>query len=160
MKKTLYSIIAVILIIMTVSCQKEREPEVIRQIEYIEDPSGRLEMITSYYTVHPEQWMSASDVSYLFAPFENSDITKKTIEDGCVLVYLIDSEDRDNPLPYEIFQTGTDNNNNLVYYSDTFSFDAEQGRITFKFQASDFNNEQSLAAYGDIVFKVVVLRHA
>lgn len=146
MKKILFSLIAVVLLVCSVGCRKDHFDE-------------ELQMVTSYYTVHPEQWITNTTVDYYYAPFENADITADAIERGCVLVYFIDADNRDNPLPYQIFRSADDGNGNDVYYSDNFSFDAEPGVVTFKFQASDFNNTQSLAAYGDIAFKVVVMKY-
>ena len=127
-------------------------------------------MHTSYYTVQAynpnpsynyEGWLSDDKLGYLYASFENEDITPDLIENGCVLAYFIDSDGRDNPLPYEVFYQY---DNSYSYYSDTFTYDVESvagktGIITFKFQTSDLENTTSIAKWGNVSFKVCVLEN-
>ena len=143
MKKILFSICMAILMFASVGCRK--------------DPQHGVSMATAYYTVQQSQWITGTQLDYFYASFEDVDITSDVIEKGCVVVYFVDSDNRDNPMPCEFYKQGTDANGNTVYYADKFSFDAEPGIVTFKFQASDFDNAVSLSGYGDITFKVCVL---
>jgi len=140
MKKIVFALLMTMLVFATTSCKKD------------------VQMYTSYYTVEPNKWISANNLDYSYASFENADITPNVIENGCVLAYFVDSDGRDNPLPFEIFRQ-----NNTTYYSETFSYDASVengvGTITFKFEASDFDNASSLSQYGNITFKVCVFEN-
>lgn len=142
MKRILLALSMAMLVFATTGCKKD------------------VRMYTSYYTVEPKHWVSANNLDYSYAPFENENITTDVIENGCVLVYLVDSDGRDNPLPYEIFRQDNSTDN---YYSETFSYDASVengvGTITFKFEASDFDNAASLSQIGNTLFKVCVLEN-
>lgn len=140
MKRIIFALCMAMMVFATTGCKKD------------------VQMYTSYYTVTPSQWISNNNLDYSYAPFENADITPNVIEQGCVMAYLVDADGRDNPLPYEIFrQDGTN------YYSETFSYDASVengvGTVTFKFEASDFDNATSLAQYGNMTFKVCVFEN-
>lgn len=149
MKKILFVMAAAMLMLASVSCKKE-DPA----------PITGTQMITSYYTVKPSQWVTNNNIDYYYAAFENADITEDVVENGCVQVFLVDSENRDQPLPYEIFRTGTNDNGDEVLFSDNFTYDVEKSIVTFKFQSSDFSTGISLNDYGNIVFKVCVFRNA
>ncbi len=149
MKKILFVMAAAMLMLASVSCKKE-DPA----------PITGTQMITSYYTVKPSQWVTNNNLDYYYAAFENADITKDVVENGCVQVYYVDSENRDNPLPYEIFRSIPVTDTTYAYYSDNFTYDIEESIVTFKFQSSDFNSSESLNDYGNIVFKVCVFRNA
>ena len=140
MKKILFTICMAMLIFAATGCKKD------------------VHMTTYYYTVEQNQWQTANNIDYYYAAFENVDITKNVIENGCVLVYLVDADQRDNPMPCEIYHSW-DNNGVTSYYSDHFTFDAEVGVITFKFQSSDFSTAQSLSNIGRMVFKVCTLEN-
>ena len=128
-----------VVMLATVSCKKEQF------------------MYTWQYTVTPAQWITNAYLDYYYAPFENVDITQDVVDNGCVMVYIIDSENRQAPLPCEIFRSGQNDAGETVLYSDNFTYDIQRGIITFKFQASDFDNDASIGEYGNITFKVCVL---
>ena len=117
-----------------------------------------VQMKTHYYTVQPSQWQSMNNLDYVYAPFENVDINTNVIENGCVICYFVDSDGRDNPMPYEFYRSYTDDNTNEeIFFSETFTYDVEENSITFKFQASDFQTQASIEQYGNMSFKVCVL---
>lgn len=162
MSKSRFALIGAVIVIALSSCQKEPQTTVIhttdtvvRTIETIVETGG-FDMKVHYYTVQPAQWLSNADLDYMYASFEDSDITRDVIENGCVIAYFVDADERDNPMPCEVYRSW-DNNGTIVYYAETFTFDVEQGVITFKFQSSDFDNETSISQYGNLVFKVCVL---
>ena len=162
MKKTIFAIIGAAIAVVISGCQKEPQTTVIhttdtvyRTIERIVETDG-FDLKVHYYTVQPSQWLSSENIDYLYASFEDSDITRDVVENGCVIAYYVDADERDNPMPCEIYRSW-DNNGTTVYYAETFTFDVEQGIITFKFQTSDFDNETSISQYGNLVFKVCVL---
>ncbi|MBO4751518.1 MAG: hypothetical protein J5526_02075 [Bacteroidales bacterium] len=142
MKKILFTICMAMLVFATTSCKKDRMIETTN-------------METCYYTVKPNMWLAEPGGNYMYASFENSAITPNVIENGCVVAFLVDADNRDNPLPYEIFQE--DNGN---FYSETFTYDVSYengtGMITFKFEASDLQNAVGIAGYNDMSFKVCV----
>lgn len=142
MKKILFTICMAMLVFATTSCKKDRMIETTN-------------METCYYTVKPNMWLPEPGGNYMYASFENSAITPNVIENGCVVAFLVDADNRDNPLPYEIFQEDSGN-----FYSETFTYDVSYengtGMITFKFEASDLQNAVGIAGYNDMSFKVCV----
>lgn len=167
MKKLLVPLAAMLLTVLATSCQKEQPATQQGNVYNSTTIVNGVQMKTYYYTVEQNQWQDEG--SYLYAPFENADITDNVLKNGCVVVYLIDVYNRDNPLPNETYCSWTDDEENIYYYSNTFSYDvsieenqAQQrmSTIAFKFQASDFENDLSLeqfyADYGAPTFKVCV----
>ena len=140
MKKILFTICMAIVMFAVSGCKKD------------------VHMSVSYYTVEQNKWLTSNNLDYYYAAYENIDITKRIMENGCVSVYLVDADGRDNPLPCEIFRSW-DNNGTTNYYSDNFSYDVEPGVITFKFQSSDFSTNQSVSTLGNVVFKVCVFEN-
>ncbi|MBP5326827.1 MAG: hypothetical protein J6Y98_02805 [Bacteroidales bacterium] len=123
--------------------------------------SEKARVITSYYTVQPNKWQLATAVDgsgnlyvdYAYSTWENIDITPEVIDNGVVLVYMIDQDGRDNLLPYTFYFTDPTGKN----YQERFEFDVQTGLITFKFKDSDFNTTQSLQNIGTLEFKVSVI---
>ncbi|MCR4813074.1 MAG: hypothetical protein K5867_10845 [Bacteroidales bacterium] len=142
MKKIFLGLCMAMLVFATTGCKKDRMIETTN-------------METCYYTVKPNMWLAAPNNEYMYASFENSAITPNVIENGCVVAFLVDADNRDNPLPYEMFLEDQGN-----FYSETFSYDVSfengTGMITFKFAASDQQNSVGIANYGDMSFKVCV----
>lgn len=156
MKQILISLFLIGFLCTVSSCRKEEpitpsQPSTTTIIN-----QGGVQMKTHYYTVTPDKWVSNNDLDYLYAAYEDVDINASVIENGCVIAYFVDADGRDNPMPYEIY-CSYEENGNILYYSDTFTYDVEQGIITFKFEASDFDNASSIAKYGNMQFKVCVL---
>lgn len=60
------------------------------------------DMKVTSVTVTPDDWRSEVVPSgkYIYKEFLMADITADVIDNGAVLVYFIDEEDRDNILPY------------------------------------------------------------
>lgn len=124
--------------------------------------SEKAHVVTSYYTVKPNQWELATTrypstgtytVNYAYSSWENIDITPDVIETGVVLAYYIDENGRDNQLPYTLYFT----DDNGVPYQERIEFDIETGRITFKIKDTDFQTEASMANIGVMKFKVSVI---
>ncbi len=90
-------------------------------------------IITSYYQVHSDQWDLMTDGSYYYSEWSNSDITPDVINEGVVLAYYIDDDNRDNLLPYTLYFT-----DNGTPYQERIEYDIERGKITFKVKTSDF----------------------
>lgn len=118
-------------------------------------------VITSYYTVHPNQWEQSIttytdgtyDINYYYSTWENIDINSHVINEGAVMAYYIDNDGRDNPLPYTLYMK--DDSGNL--YQERIEFDITEREITFKIKDNDFNTQQSMATIGDMKFKVCVI---
>ncbi len=143
-----------VLVCVATGCQKEPQPVVYNNTTVV----NGVQMKTHYYTVQPSQWQGATNLDYVYASFENVDITANVIENGCVICYFVDADGRDNPMPYEFYRSYTDDNTgNEIFFAETFSYDVEERSITFKFQASDFQTQTSIEQYGDMSFKVCVL---
>ena len=122
----------------------------------------RPHIITSNYTVTPDQWEQSIttydngtyDVNYYYSSWENVDITPDVIEFGVVLAYYIDDDNRDNMLPYTIYLKDDAG----AFWQERIEFDIERGVITFKIKDTDFNTAQSMANIGTMKFKVSVIR--
>lgn len=151
----------VMILAATTGCVKEQSTPERQQQNVVYNNTtviNGVQLMTHYYTVQPSQWQSANNVDYVYASFENVDITANVIENGCVICYFVDSDGRDNPMPYEFYRSYIDDNTgNEIFYAETFSYDVEENSITFKFQASDFDTQTSIAQYGNMSFKVCVL---
>ena len=124
-------------------------------------------IITSYYTVQPNQWEMAIttyddgtyDVNYAYSEWENIDIDHEVIDLGMVMVYYIDEDGRDNPLPYTIYNRVVDDYGNVGFYQERIEYDVEVGKITFKIKDTDFQTLQSINNIGKMKFKVCVMRN-
>jgi len=159
MKIFLIPLAVITLLAATVSCRKEQQPTSSQNIVYNTTVINGVQMKTHYYNVQPDQWLSESNLDYVYASFDNTDITNNVIENGCVICYFVDSDGRDNPMPFNFYRSYVNDSTGdvIYYYSETFSYDVEENNITFKFEASDFLTETSIEQYGDMSFKVCVL---
>lgn len=123
-------------------------------------------IITNYYNVHNDQWDAAITTypdgtyttNYYYSEWENVDITPDVIDEGIVLVYYIDDNNRDNLLPYTLnHEPYVDDNGNQVYYQERIEYDIERGKITFKVCPTDFGVAE---VNSDLMrFKVCVIRN-
>ena len=121
-------------------------------------------VITSYYTVSPNQWeyamtvdpnTSLATVNYAYSTWENIDIDNEVIMNGVVMVYLIENGQPDNQLPYTLYMQ----DNNGALYQERIEYDLEPGKITFKIKDNDFLTMQSMQNIGTMKFKVSVIRN-
>ena len=120
-------------------------------------------VITSYYTVNPNQWEYATTlnadrtytVNYAYSAWENIDIDDEVIMNGVVMAYYIDNDGRDNILPYTLYFL----DDNGIPYQERIEYDIEPGRITFKIKDTDFNTPVSMANISTMKFKVSVIRN-
>ena len=123
--------------------------------------SEKAHMTTWYYNVHQNEWIehivlnpddNTYSTDYYYAAFRNEDITPDVMINGAVLVYFIDSDGRDNLLPYESYLLG-----GLGPYQEMLEYQIEEGVITFIIKSTDFLIGQTVADLGTMKFKVVVL---
>ena len=120
-------------------------------------------VITSYYTVKPNQWEysittyndGTYTTNYAYSVWENIDIDAEVIMNGVVMAYYLDNDGRDNILPYTLYFTDDAG----VPYQERFEYDIEPGKITFKIKDTDFNTQASMANIGTMKFKVSVIRN-
>lgn len=126
--------------------------------------SEKARVITSYYTVNPNQWeyamtvdptTSLATVNYAYSTWEDIDIDEEVIMRGVVMAYLIEGGQPDNQLPYTLYMQ--DDNGNL--YQERIEYDIEPGKITFKIKDNDFQTMQSMQNIGTLKFKVSVIRN-
>ncbi len=120
-------------------------------------------VITSYYKVNSNQWEASVTLNndgtyttnYYYSEWENIDITPDVINEGVVLVYYIDDDNRDNILPYTLYFT-----DNGVPYQERIEYDVERGKITFKVKTSDFGpTSMNTNPNNPMRFKVCVIRN-
>ncbi len=117
-------------------------------------------VITSYYTVNPDQWEQSIttfadgtyEVNYYFSTWENVDITSRVINEGVVLAYYLNG-DYDDILPYTMYMHDDDGN----LYQERIEFDVAPGTITFKIKDNDFQTATSMQNIGTLKFKVCVI---
>ncbi len=111
------------------------------------------QVLTHTYEITPGQWsrlegqnMPGSE-NYLYATFENSDITKSVIANGTVTADVWAIYDRSNnlgswhPLPYvyplEVSVTYDDGTTGIGVVAETIRFEWEPGKVTFIIQELD-----------------------
>lgn len=92
---------------------------------------------TFYIDVYSNHWVDRNDLPYIYASFSAPEITKEVIENGIVVAYFIDADERDNMLPYLLPYY---DNNIGDYYYENVRFDVSRGEITFIIEDSDFNH--------------------
>lgn len=88
-----------------------------------------------YIDVYPNNWVDDPGLSYIYATFNAPEITPGVIENGIVVAYYIDSDGRDNMLPYLL--PYRDATTGELYY-ENIRFDMSPGEITFIIEDSDF----------------------
>lgn len=111
--------------------------------------SSKTRVMTHYYTIAPTQWEAhfvdnydgTASTDFYFSEWTCEDINPEVLENGCVLVYYVDNENRDNQLPYLLPYYDSDNN---AYYMENIRFDVATGRIRFILEDSDFNTNATI----------------
>lgn len=128
---------------------------------------------THEYTVTPSQWDRYEGANlpggenYLYAVFNNSDITPDVLHHGTVhadvyLVYDIQNNLGSwNPLPYvyplEVYQTNqTTGQQELIIVPENIRFEWEQGKVTFIIQ--DLDGYDPLDLISTLTIRVSVIK--
>lgn len=111
---------------------------------------------TQYIVADKHDWRINGEAGYedcyLYQTFDVSEIDGKVMEDGAVLVYLVDADNRDNILP---LMRPYDDVIPFVY--ENIRYDVEVGELTVIIESSDFSY---VVPEGDYSFKVVIMSHA
>ena len=118
----------------------------------IENYSG-VEVYTHQYTINPGHWLRNQGqflpgaYNYLYASFENADITADVMENGTVQAYVYNVYDTQNNLgawntlpfiiPIEIHEQNDDGSWNDYTVPENIRFEWEEGKVTFIIQDLD-----------------------
>lgn len=153
-------IIILISLISFISCEKEYSTFNNTQTEETNNlglnVNNYKSVEVSYITIKPENWVTSgeegSENCYMYAEVECLLITQNVINDGVVLAYYVDADDRDNVLPY--IQSYLPEAPSTDVITEIFRFDAEVGKIKFTIQDSDYLFHERLM---DIQFKIIVI---
>lgn len=108
------------------SCVKEN-------IIFVESDSVK----SFYIDAYRNHWIDNPDLTYIYATFAAPEITEKVIQNGIIVAYYIDNDERDNMLPYLL--PYYDEHIQDFYYENV-RFDVSAGEITFIIEDSDFNH--------------------
>jgi len=169
MKRIVYSLLVAGLTILNfTSCENDKYRDLDRRVKELDmeldSKTSRLENVlanyksveVSYITIRPENWVTSgeegSENCYMYAEVECTLITQNIINDGVVLAYYVDADNRDNVLPYIQSYLPEAPSTDMVI--ETFRYDAEVGKITFIIQNSDYSFHERL---GDIQFKIATI---
>lgn len=111
------------------------------------------DMFVDYIQVDKNQWLNSGTPGqpgfYVYQEFEFPEIDNEVINNGAVLVYLVDGEGRDNILPY-VFPV--DNGHDLLMQN--IRYEVERGILTIVIEWQDFQRYDQ----GDYEFKVCILQ--
>ena len=111
------------------------------------------DMFVDYIDAKGQDWkLSGTEGQpgcYVYQEFRFDEITDAVLENGAVLVYLVDADGRDNILPY-VFPV--DNGQELIMQN--IRFDVEKGILTIVIEWQDFFKYTQ----GDYRFKVCILQ--
>ena len=127
--------------------------DVYRTYETIEVVKQGTDMFVDYIDAAGADWkLSGTEGQpgcYVYQEFRFDEITSDVLNNGAVLVYLVDAENRDNILPY-VFPV--DNGQELIMQN--IRFDVEKGILTIVIEWQDFRKYTQ----GDYDFKVCILQ--
>lgn len=118
-------------------------------------------VLTTYYTVHNDQWQAATDnsgnVLYYYVKCDNQNVD---FEKGAITAYYC-TKDGDKALPYTIYNATDENNDGTLdhYYEDHLSYDIQSDGVTFILESSDFGVTHTMDQVGEMQFKVCVIRN-
>lgn len=120
---------------------------------YTLDYSTGVNVYTHQYTITPAQWnrnegsYMPGSYNYLYASFENADITADVMQNGSVVAYVYDVYDVANNLgawnllpyivPIEYHEQNADGTWNDYAVSENIRFEWEEGKVTFIIQELD-----------------------
>ena len=110
------------------------------------------DMFVDYIPAKGNEWLDSGTEGqpgfYIYQEFEFPEITENVLNNGAVLVYLVDADGRDNILPY-VFPV--DNGHELIMQN--IRYDVEKGILTVIIEWQDFKKY----IQGDYKFKVCIL---
>ncbi|MDY5968701.1 MAG: hypothetical protein SPJ13_01615 [Bacteroidales bacterium] len=125
-------------------------------------------VLTTYYNIKPSEWQpqysdngnGSGTLVYYYAPCGNSNLDAEAFQRGAVTAYLC-TDEGDKPLPYTLYNQADTDGDGLfdAYWEDHFSYDIQNGGITFLLQASDFRPDLTMSRLGTLQFKVCVIRN-
>ena len=111
--------------------------DVYRTYETYEVIKQGTDMFVDYIDAYGADWkLSGTEGQpgcYVYQEFRFDEITDNVLNEGAVLVYLVDAEGRDNILPY-VFPV--DNHSELIMQN--IRFDVEKGILTLIIEWQDF----------------------
>ncbi len=111
--------------------------DVYRTYETIEVVKQGTDMFVDYIDAAGADWklsgIEGQPGCYVYQEFRFDEITSDVLNNGAVLVYLVDAENRDNILPY-VFPV--DNGKELIMQN--IRFDVEKGILTLIIEWQDF----------------------
>ena len=113
-----------------------------------------VDIYTKFITVTPDEWeQSQTPVGYagcyLFKTFPLKEIDRNVMDDGAVMVYMVDGKEGVNPLPY-VFPVETKSE----FVLQNIRFSVKKGYITF---VVEWDDAEIYEIDYDIKFKVCVL---
>lgn len=111
------------------------------------------QVYTHEYEVTPSQWTRNEGANmpgaynYLYASFENADITGDVVANGTVQAYVYNVYDNQHNLgawntlpfvyPLEVYVTGEDGETEMIVVPENLRFEWEEGKVTFIIQDLD-----------------------
>ncbi len=111
------------------------------------------QVYTHEYTITPAQWTrnqgpnNPGADNYLYASFQNADITADVMNNGTVQAFVYNVYDRQNNLgawntlpfvyPLEVYVPNNEGGTDLVVVAENLRFEWEQGKVTFIIQDLD-----------------------
>ena len=130
------------------------------------------QVYTHEYTITPAQWTrnqgpnTPGADNYLYASFQNADITADVMNNGTVQAFVYNVYDRQNNLgawntlpfvyPLEVYVPNNEGGTDLVIVAENLRFEWEQGKVTFIIQDLDgFDPENMIST---ITVKVSVTK--
>ena len=123
---------------------------------------------TYVYTITPSQWLrnegnlNPGGYNYLYATFQNSDITANVVNNGSGTadVYLIYNEQLNlgswNPLPY-VYPLEVNTDNGIVVVPENIRFEWNENEVTFIIQDLDGYDPEDMIS--NLTVRVTVTRN-
>ena len=117
------------------------------------------QVYTHQYTIIPAQWVRNQGPipgadNYLYASFENADITPDVMENGTVQAYVYNTYDLQNNLgawntlpfvyPLEVYVPNDNGGSDLIIVPENLRFEWEEGKVTFIIQDLDGYNPEAM----------------
>lgn len=130
--------------------------DVYRTYETYEIIKTGTDLFTDYVTVHGDEWFKSSVPEgkpgfYTYHEFSFNEIDNDVLDKGAVLVYLIDSNNRENILPY-VYPV---QDNTGRKFMQNIRYEVEKGLLTIVVEWEDFYDYTD--PNSDYVFKVCIL---
>lgn len=155
--------IAVITALMTISCEKQYITEEYVTEKHYNEYCGS-KVYTREYTIVKEDWKSAEYADgrkYLYAEFDNPDVTENVMETGAVLGYFWFTYDAKtnssswNLLPYVYPYLYENDQKETAVVGENIRLEYETGRVSFIVEDLDGILPDEMG--DELYFKVVVI---